>query len=218
MCLLTLFSLSTGSLSISCFPPFQTFFPMSIWSCFVSVSLQCHRMWSVVIFTAQKGHSRLGSFSITADWVALVYPVCKRYDNLLSSSYRFGVCVHYVVWFALFHGCGRVFPFFLFFFYSCYQVLWGICFGVVSFFVQYFFCCDSEPIVMWYLWMLDRSVFGSINFLGSWIFFCGDCYYCAEWVGDNYSFLVATRSGVNCVYYGWLFSAVDRVLWELSSF
>jgi hypothetical protein len=63
----------------------------------------------------------------------------------------------------------------------CYQVIWGICFGVVSFFVQYFFCCvvgccvslrDSEPIVMWYWWVLDRSVFGSIEFLGSWIFFC----------------------------------------------
>jgi hypothetical protein len=30
---------------------------------------------------------------------------------------------------------------------------------------------DSERIVMWYLWMLDRSVFGSIKFLGSWIVF-----------------------------------------------
>jgi hypothetical protein len=37
------------------------------------------------------------------------------YDNLLASGHCFVVCVHYVVWFALFHGCGRVFPFFLLF-------------------------------------------------------------------------------------------------------
>jgi hypothetical protein len=49
-------------------------------------------MWSVVKFTAQNGHFGLGSLSITAEWVALF------------------ICVHYVVWFALFHGCGRVFP------------------------------------------------------------------------------------------------------------
>jgi hypothetical protein len=79
-----------------------------------------------VRFTAQKGHSGLSSMSITAEWVALVYPVRK----LLMTTYsrhRFGVCVQYVVWFALFHGCGGVLPFFLFvfFLYPFYQVLCG---------------------------------------------------------------------------------------------
>jgi hypothetical protein len=70
-------------------------------------------MWSVVRFTAQKGRSGLGTLSITAEWMALVYLVLKRLnDNLLASGHRFGVCVHYVVWFALFHG---VFPFLLLF-------------------------------------------------------------------------------------------------------
>jgi hypothetical protein len=64
------------SFSISCLPLFQISFVMSICSRFVS--LQCHRMWSVRRFTAQKGHSGLGSLSITAEWVALVYPVRKR--------------------------------------------------------------------------------------------------------------------------------------------
>jgi hypothetical protein len=43
-----------------------------------SVTLQCHRMWFVVRITVQKGHSGLGSLSITAEWVALVNPVRKR--------------------------------------------------------------------------------------------------------------------------------------------
>jgi hypothetical protein len=58
------------------------------------------------------------------------------YDNLLASGHRFGVCVQ--VWFALFHGCGQVFPFFFsfcFFLNPCYQILWGKCFGVASLFV-----------------------------------------------------------------------------------
>jgi hypothetical protein len=35
------------------------------------------------------------------------------YDNLLASGLRFGVSVHYMVWFAHFYGCGRVFLIFL---------------------------------------------------------------------------------------------------------
>jgi hypothetical protein len=78
------------SFSISCFPPFQISFVMSICSRFVSVSLQCHRKWSVVRFTAQKGDSGLGSLSITAEWVALVlvYPVRKR---LMKTCSRCGL-------------------------------------------------------------------------------------------------------------------------------
>jgi hypothetical protein len=96
MFLLTLFSLSTCrfysirffstyyfpassnyliSFSISCSAPFQISFVMSICSRFVSIPMQCHRMWSVVRFTGQKGHSGLGPLSITAEWV---YPVRKR--------------------------------------------------------------------------------------------------------------------------------------------
>jgi hypothetical protein len=41
-------------------------------------------MWSVVRFTAQKGHPGLGSLSITAEWVALVYPVRKRLISTCS--------------------------------------------------------------------------------------------------------------------------------------
>jgi hypothetical protein len=39
----------------------------------------------------------------------------STYDNLLASGYRFGVWVHYVVWFALFLSCDQVFSSFLFF-------------------------------------------------------------------------------------------------------
>jgi hypothetical protein len=81
-------------------------------------------------------HCRMDGSGISGAYAA--------YDNLLASGPFFGLCVNYVVWFALFHGCGRVIPFFLlflfvFFFYPCYQVLWEKCFGVVSFFVQCFF-------------------------------------------------------------------------------
>jgi hypothetical protein len=55
--------------------------------------------------------------------VALVYPVRKRLmTTWLASGHRFGVCVHYVVWFALFYGCGRVFPFFLLFLFVFFSV------------------------------------------------------------------------------------------------
>jgi hypothetical protein len=43
------------SFSISCFPPFQISFVLSICSRFVSVSLQCHRMWSVVSLLLRSG-------------------------------------------------------------------------------------------------------------------------------------------------------------------
>jgi hypothetical protein len=76
----------------------------------------------VVRFTAQKGPTGLVSLSITAEWVALVYPLRKR---LMTTCSRLVIVlvfvfnVHYVVWFALIHGCGRVFPFFLLFYCSC---------------------------------------------------------------------------------------------------
>jgi hypothetical protein len=50
---------------------------LSMCSHFVSVSLQCHRMWSMDRFTAQNGYSELDSLSITAKWIALVYTVLK---------------------------------------------------------------------------------------------------------------------------------------------
>jgi hypothetical protein len=120
---------------------------MSISSRFVSVSLQSHRMWSVVRFTAQKGYSGLGSLSITAEWVALVYPVRKWLLTTLASGHRFGICVHYVVWFAIFHGCGRVFPFFLLFLsvgdmFRCGELPCSVLL-LLRFHVR-----DSEPIVM----------------------------------------------------------------------
>jgi hypothetical protein len=105
------------SFSISCFPSFQISFVMFICSRFVSASLQCHKMWSVVRFTAQKGHSGLGYLSITAGG-SDISSAQAAYDNLLASGHRFGVSVHYVVWFALFHGCGRVFSFILLFLLS----------------------------------------------------------------------------------------------------
>jgi hypothetical protein len=64
--------------SISCLSPFQISFVMSICSRFDSVSLQCHRMWSLVRFTCQKRLSALGFLFISAEWVALVYPVRVR--------------------------------------------------------------------------------------------------------------------------------------------
>jgi hypothetical protein len=52
---------------------------------------------------------------------------CAADDNLLASGHCFGVYVHFVMWFALFHCCSRVFSFlllFLFvFFYLVPQVL-----------------------------------------------------------------------------------------------
>jgi hypothetical protein len=65
-----------------------------------------------VRFTAHKGHSGLGSLSITTEMVALIYPVAKR---LMTTCSRLVIVLvfHYVMWFAFFHGCARVFPFFL---------------------------------------------------------------------------------------------------------
>jgi hypothetical protein len=64
--------------SNSCLPTLQISFVMSISSRFASVSLQCHLMWSMVRYTAQKEHSRLSSLSITAQLVALIFLVRKR--------------------------------------------------------------------------------------------------------------------------------------------
>jgi hypothetical protein len=112
---------------------------------------KCHQMWPVVRFTAQKEHSGLGFLSITAEWVALVYPVRKR---LITRQPTRVWSSFWCLWFALFHGCGRVFPFFLLFLfvfllYPFYQVLWGICSGVVNFLVQCFFCCVVGCFVSW---------------------------------------------------------------------
>jgi hypothetical protein len=62
-------------------------------------------MWSVLKFTAQMGHFGLGSLSITGRiGVSSKSSAKTAYDNLLASGHRFGVCVHYVMWFAFFHG------------------------------------------------------------------------------------------------------------------
>jgi hypothetical protein len=53
--------------------------------------------------------------------------------------------------------------------------------------------------------MLDRSVFGSIEFFG----FLGLLL-------SNTAIIILSE--VNSVFYGWLLSAVDWVLWKLSSF
>jgi hypothetical protein len=164
-------------------------------------------MWSVVRFTAQKGHSGLSSLSITAEWVALVYPVSKR---LMTSCSRLVI----VLVFVFIMWCGlrsfiwlwssfliflvvlvRVFLFSMLSspvgdIFRCGEflrsVLLLLCRRLLRFQVS---LRDLKPILMRYLRMLDLLVFRSVEFLGSWIFF------------DDYSFLVVTCSGVNSVYY-----------------
>jgi hypothetical protein len=148
--------------SISCFPPFQISFVMSICSRFVSVSLQCHRMWSVVRLTAQKRHFGLGSLSSTAAWVALVYPVRKQLMTTCSRPVIFSVFV-FIMWCGLrsfmvvvelshFSCCSCSCFSFIHAIKSCggYVLVW--CFRSVLLLLRRrllrFQVCDSEPIVM----------------------------------------------------------------------
>jgi hypothetical protein len=102
----------------------------------------------------------------------------------------------------LVHGCDLVFSFFLmflfvFFFYPCYKVL-----------VQFFFAASSAAsfsgIPTW-LGTYSNVIGGCLidqfsDQLSFWVlgsFSVRDCYYCAEWNGDDYSFLIVIRSGVN---------------------
>jgi hypothetical protein len=131
------------SFPISCLPLFQISFYafMPVCSRFVSVSLHCHRMWSVVRFTAQKRHSGLGSLSITAEWVALVYPVRKRLMTTCSRQ------VIVLVWCGL-HSFMVVVEFFHFSCCSCSCVSFihfiKSCGGYVS------VCCVVGCFVSWY--------------------------------------------------------------------
>jgi hypothetical protein len=68
---------------------------MLVCSRFVFVSLHCQGTFRAEIFVH---YCRIGDSGISSAQAA--------YDNLLASGHRFGVCVHYVVGFALFHGCG----------------------------------------------------------------------------------------------------------------
>jgi hypothetical protein len=71
-----------------------------------------------------EGAFRAGLFAHYCRMDGSLYPVRK---------WLMTTCPHLVI--ALFHGCGRVFPFFLFvfFLYPFYEVLWRICFGVLNF-------------------------------------------------------------------------------------
>jgi hypothetical protein len=87
---------------------------------------------NVVRFTAEKEHSGLGSLSITAEWVALVYPVCK-WLMITCSRLVILLVLLFIMWYGLrsFMVMVEFSHFFLlflfvFFFYSCYQVLWGV--------------------------------------------------------------------------------------------
>jgi hypothetical protein len=151
-----------------CFPPFQISFFMSICSRFVSVSLQYHTMGA-------EGAFRAGFF---------VHHCIT--DNLLASSH----CVRSSFWclWSL-SWLWSSFPIFLVVLVRVFLL------SMLSSPVEDMFWCGQflcsvllllrrrllrfqvslrhlEPIVMLYWWMLDRSVFGSIEFLGSWIFFC----------------------------------------------